>query len=119
MAPQVSATHRPPPTFTGTPIPKSFADYQKLALQQQQQAQRVVSRDGGIKTTSDGVNTPDKEAEIKRCHFPKLRRVECHERELEEKECREELLGERDEGVERKQGGLKRKAEELVGLFRK
>jgi len=117
----MTTTHHQPPTFTGLPIPKTFADYQKLALQQKDQAQKVSSRDGKITQISEsGVRTPtDTEAEVTKRQFPRLRRVECHEKELEEKELREGLLGAEEHGLERKHVGLKRKAEGFAELFRK
>lgn len=63
-------------------------------------------------------NESSNKSEIKKCHLPKLRRVACHETELEEKEYRAGLLGENGNMLDRSHS-LRRKAEEVVGLFRK
>ena len=110
----------PSANLIGTPIPQTFADYQALALQQKQQAQRVTSRDGNVTYISDGLKTPSgKDSAEMTSRFPRLRRVACHQRELEEKEFRAGLLGEDHKELDRKHSNLKRKAEELVGLLRK
>lgn len=117
----MTTTYHQPSTLTGIPIPKTFADYQKLALQQQHQAQKISSRDGKITTISEsGIRTPtDTEAEATKRQFPRLRKVGCHERALEEKQLKEVLLGEGEHNLKRKHSNLKKRAESIVELFRR